>query len=274
MNNDGIVELADVVLLINYLYKSGSVPQDAQRFLPQPWRSKSERSSLFLNANGKIREAQMAQQLLLADKRNQLELQKLKERNDHAERIRGLTQDQNTKMWGTVNSALDRMSRDPDYIKKMERLDNEVSDAELAAKQEPTGWFPADPYKAEDASGTEQNYLDKPSYLKWQQAKKRRDTEYSKHLDEEEALVNTLPASAGTLKQSQLDMIAKQRAGLMLDTPPKKDGWVEKPAAGKDVPSNKYTQDKPAKPTSKEEYDKLPPNSYYLQDGVVKRKKG
>lgn len=52
--------------------------------------------------------------------------------------------------------------------------------------------------------------------------------------------------------------------------PPSKD----KPAAGKDVPSNKYTQDKPAKPTSKEEYDKLPPNSYYLQDGVVKRKKG
>jgi hypothetical protein len=46
------------------------------------------------------------------------------------------------------------------------------------------------------------------------------------------------------------------------------------PAPAKDVPSNKYTQDNPAKPTSKEEYDKLPPNSYYLQDGVVKRKKG
>jgi hypothetical protein len=40
------------------------------------------------------------------------------------------------------------------------------------------------------------------------------------------------------------------------------------------VPSNKYTQDNPAKPTSKEEYDKLPGGSYYIQDGVIKRKKG
>lgn len=47
-----------------------------------------------------------------------------------------------------------------------------------------------------------------------------------------------------------------------------------KPAPAKDATSNKYTQDNPAKPTSKEEYDKLPPNSYYMQDGVVKRKKG
>ncbi len=51
VNNDGIVELADVVLLINYLFKSGSAPQDAQRFLPQPWRNQFERSSLFLNPN-------------------------------------------------------------------------------------------------------------------------------------------------------------------------------------------------------------------------------
>jgi len=38
--------------------------------------------------------------------------------------------------------------------------------------------------------------------------------------------------------------------------------------------SNKYTQDNPAKPTSKAEYDKLPPDSYYEQDGNIKRKKG
>jgi hypothetical protein len=38
--------------------------------------------------------------------------------------------------------------------------------------------------------------------------------------------------------------------------------------------SNKYTQDNPAKPTSKAEYDKLPPGSYYEQDGAIKRKKG
>ena len=40
------------------------------------------------------------------------------------------------------------------------------------------------------------------------------------------------------------------------------------------VPSNKYTQDNPAKPTSKEEYDKLPGGSYYLKDGAIKQKSG
>jgi hypothetical protein len=56
--------------------------------------------------------------------------------------------------------------------------------------------------------------------------------------------------------------------------PPPAKAEATKPAPAKDVPSNKYTQDNPAKPSSKEEYDKLPPNSYYIQDGVVKRKKG
>jgi len=45
-------------------------------------------------------------------------------------------------------------------------------------------------------------------------------------------------------------------------------------AGGAVATSNKYTEQNPAKPTSKEEYDKLPPNSYYMQDGVLKRKKG
>jgi hypothetical protein len=45
-------------------------------------------------------------------------------------------------------------------------------------------------------------------------------------------------------------------------------------AGGANATSNKYTEQNPAKPTSKEEYDKLPPNSYYMQDGALKRKKG
>lgn len=45
-------------------------------------------------------------------------------------------------------------------------------------------------------------------------------------------------------------------------------------AGGAGATSNKYTQDNPAKPTSKEDYDKLPSGSYYIQDGVTKRKKG
>lgn len=44
---------------------------------------------------------------------------------------------------------------------------------------------------------------------------------------------------------------------------------TEKPA-----PNNIYTESNPAKPTSKQEYDKLDAGSYYMQDGVLKRKKG
>ena len=84
-------------------------------------------------------------------------------------------------------------------------------------------------------------------------------------------------------KKEQILTKLKQRLAAV-DTPPmdkepppaKAEAPKAAPAAApaKDVPSNKYTQDNPAKPTSKEEYDKLPPNSYYMQDGVVKRKKG
>lgn len=50
-------------------------------------------------------------------------------------------------------------------------------------------------------------------------------------------------------------------------------------AGGAGATSNKptapiNTEQNPANPTSKEEYDKLPPNSFYMQDGVLKRKKG
>ena len=44
---------------------------------------------------------------------------------------------------------------------------------------------------------------------------------------------------------------------------------TEKPAS-----NNIYTESNPAKPTSKQEYDKLDAGSYYMQDGVLKRKKG
>jgi len=70
------------------------------------------------------------------------------------------------------------------------------------------------------------------------------------------------PAPAGTLTPPA------KAGSSMLDLLP----GGAKPSAA--ATSNKYTQDNPAKPTSKAEYDKLPPGSYYEQDGVVKRKKG
>ncbi len=51
VNGDGIVEIGDVVFVINYLYRSGPAARDAQRFLPAPWDRRFERPSLFLNPN-------------------------------------------------------------------------------------------------------------------------------------------------------------------------------------------------------------------------------
>jgi hypothetical protein len=49
LNGDDVVEIADIVFLINYLYRSGPTPRDAQRFLPPPLNKKFERPSLFLH---------------------------------------------------------------------------------------------------------------------------------------------------------------------------------------------------------------------------------
>jgi hypothetical protein len=49
VNNDGLVNTADVVYVLNYLFIGGPRPIDQNRFLPQPWRSKFVRPSLFIN---------------------------------------------------------------------------------------------------------------------------------------------------------------------------------------------------------------------------------
>ena len=73
----------------------------------------------------------------------------------------------------------------------------------------------------------------------------------------------------------------KDRIALVELPPDKEEPPPAKTTTAKsDVPggagatSNKYTQDKPATPASQKDYDALPPGSYYIQDGVTKRKKG
>ncbi len=51
VNNDEIVDVADVIFLINHLFIGGSYPRDQNRFLPQPWRGQFLRSSLFTSPN-------------------------------------------------------------------------------------------------------------------------------------------------------------------------------------------------------------------------------
>ena len=51
VNHDKVTDVSDVVFLLNYLFKSGSAPQDYQRFLPAAWQNRFTRSSMFLNSN-------------------------------------------------------------------------------------------------------------------------------------------------------------------------------------------------------------------------------
>ena len=51
VNNDEKTDVVDVVYLINYLFMEGPGPIDYNRFLPQPWRGKFIRPSLFANPN-------------------------------------------------------------------------------------------------------------------------------------------------------------------------------------------------------------------------------
>jgi hypothetical protein len=317
-----------------------------------PKEKKAVVQNLMESANNKIQQERIAGNIQLAEIRGRYALEGIRERNSFALQNRALTQDQNTKMWGTVNSAIDRVQRDPATIKERERLDEEVAKAETKALESTM-------FRSYTPEGSKQQFYSKETYDKYMQAVRKRDKHIAAQLDEEEALVKTLPATAGTLRQSQLDKIERQRGTLQLEEPgakkteaapaiptgakthdgfparknsdgsystevsitvtnPKLNGgkptnipslWGGKEvdentavenalasgkkyesfstipeavkaakerskAGGAGATSNKYTQDNPAKPTSKEEYDKLPPNSYYMQDGVLKRKKG
>jgi hypothetical protein len=247
-----------------------------------PKEKKAVVHNLFESVNNKLQEQKIAANIEIAKIRAKAQLEAAIERNNHTERMRGVTQDLNVKMWGSVNSAIERVQRDPATVKERERLDEEVDKAQTAATKSTTfgslSFLGAGDYTPE---GSKEKFYSKATFDKYMQAVRKRDKHIAAQLDEEEALVNTLPKDAGTLKQSQLDKIAKQRATLQLEEPSAKKTEAAPAAAPAkpDVPSNKptatkYTEQNPAKPTSKEEYDKLPGGSYYMQDGVLKRKKG
>ena len=242
-------------------------PENWKNFSPK--EKKAVVQNLFETANAKLQEQKFANNLALAQIRSNERLLAQTQRDNHSEKVRNSNRDENTKMWGVVTSAIDRVNRDPATIKERERLDEEVAKAETKALE--STYFRS--YKPE---GSDTEFYSKPTYDKYMQAIRKRDKHIAAQLDEEEAIVKTLPAAAGTLRQSQLDKIDKQRSTLQLEEP----GAKKKPEAPPPVPTPakpavpSNTEQNPAKPTSKEEYDKLPPNSYYMQDGVLKRKKG
>jgi hypothetical protein len=51
VNHDKVTDVSDIVYLLNFLFKSGPNIRDYQRFLPPTWQNRFTRSSLFQNPN-------------------------------------------------------------------------------------------------------------------------------------------------------------------------------------------------------------------------------
>jgi len=184
-------------------------PANWSRFSPK--EKKAVIQNLFETGNDKLKEQQFANNLALAQIRSNERLLAQVQRDNHSEKVRNSTRDENTRMWGTVTTALDRVQRDPVNVDALKRLNEEVDKAETAATK--SAFFS---YKPE---GSDVEFYSKPAFDKYMQALRKRDKHIATQLDKEEGIIKTLPATAGTLRQSQLDMIDKQRATLQLEEP-------------------------------------------------------
>lgn len=151
--------------------------------------------------------------------------------------------------------------------KEEQALKENVNNAEkLLTESKTASWYEPKAYKEDKRTKAYTAAVNKLNDFRKQQIQKEIDT-FENAPD--------FPKKQEILRKLKQNLAAVDTPPMDKEPPPAKVSEAPKPAPAKaDVPSNKYTQDNPAKPTSKEEYDKLPPNSYYIQDGVVKRKKG
>ena len=248
-----------------------------------PKEKKAVVQNLFETANSKLQEQKILAGIQMAQIRATADVEKTRLRLAASERAKTLGDEKIVQIWNTVNTQLGKIQNDPRTVAEFKRLDEEVDKTLTAATRSTTLGFSflgAGPYTPE---GTDAKFYSEDSFNKWQQASIKRDKFTQKQLLEERSLIENLPTEVGSIKSNMLKKIDSQLSTLQVE-PPK----AEKPAgtptptptpAKPAVPSNKpavppNTEQNPATPTSKEEYDKLPPNSFYMQDGVLKRKKG
>lgn len=238
-----------------------------------PKEKKAIVQNLFETANSKLQEQKIQASIQMAQIRAAADVQKTQLRLAASERAKTIGDEKLVRIWGTVNTQLEKVQRDPATVKERQRLDEEVDKALTTATK--SAFFG---YKPE---GSDVEFYSKPAFDKWQQATTKRDKFIQGQLLEERTLVESLPTEAGSIKSNMLKKIDAQLSTLQVEPPKaeKPTGTPTPTPAKPAVPSNKptapiNTEQNPANPTSKEEYDKLPPNSYYMQDGVLKRKKG
>ena len=230
---------------------------------------KEAAKNLMLNAKGQLatqlKQIEAQKQELINQSRERIA--RIRENAITERRLRG-DSDRDMRDWKIYQNAQENIERSG--RKTLEKLDADVEAADMAQTKSKIGFF----FDSKNPSKeTEEAY---------KTAVAKRDAFRRDQVQKELNLALSAPDFPGKKSvvenlTTELELYGKPKPE---ETKPTTKSEVKptvptKPAqAGKDVPSNTYTESNPAKPTSKQEYDKLAPGSYYMQDGVLKRKKG
>lgn len=230
---------------------------------------KEATKNLMLNAKG-----QMATQV------KQIELQKQELINQSRERIAFIREnaitsrrlaggdDRDMRDWNIFTRAQENIERSGK--KTLEKLDAAVEAADAAQTKSKIGvFFDSSKPSAETEAAYTKAVQARDDFRRSQVQKELNLALSAPDFPGKKAVIDNL--------STELELYGKPKPEEAKPTvkPEAKPAVPTKPAqAGKDVPSNTYDESNPAKPTSKQEYDKLAPGSYYMQNGVLKRKKG
>lgn len=226
---------------------------------------KEAAKNLMLNAKGQIgvqlKQVELQKQQLINQSRERIAF--IRENAITSRRLAG-GDDRDMRDWNIFTKAQENIERSGK--KTLEKLDAEVEAADLAQTKSKLGIFFDSKTPSKE---TEEAY---------KAAVAKRDDFRRSQVQKELNLAISAPDFPGKKTvienlSTELELYGKPKTEEA--KPEAKPTPAVKPAVpGKEVPSNTYTESNPAKPTSKQEYDKLAPGSYYMQDGVLKRKKG
>lgn len=177
----------------------------------------------------------------------------------------------NYQAFQRLDSSIERQNKSK--IEDLDALVVEADEAMKAANKKSTSLLPWNNEVETERTTTTNAYN-----IAVQNAIDARRTSYEKRI----RALKTIPDFDG--KDEELESLERQLSKYpkkketapppAAEIPAAAPASAAAPSATPTVTSNKYTEENPAKPTSKEEYDKLPGGSYYLQDGAIKQKSG
>jgi len=205
-----------------------------------PKEKKAIVQNLFETANSKLQEQKIQASIQMAQIRAAADVQKTQLRLAASERAKTLGDEKLVRIWGTVNTQLEKIQRDPATTKERQRLDEQVDTALTDATK--SAFFS---YKPE---GSDTPFYSQDSFNKWQQASTKRDKFTQKQLLEERTLIENLPTEVGSIKSNMLKKIDSQLSTLQIEPPKEKPAGTPTPTptpAKPDVTSSKIPEIRP-----------------------------